>query len=401
MANNLTASFPEYWSKRMQVTHLKKAVYRGISSFEEQATLKKGDTVHRPYRSAMTVNALGSEGNYTRQDITDTDESLVINQEKEVSFYVRDIDRMQSNYDTTNEYADEASTRLTNWIDGDVLGEYDQAISVVDDAAFGGSSGNGVTATTSNVHQIFSVAGRKLNLREITEMSKRWAVVSPHLFQTIIDAMGGRESALGDQTFLNGDAGKFGGFNLKLSTATGYSAVLALATQPTDGDTVTINGVVFTFKTTLGTTAGNVLIGADADAARLNLTTLINAPTATTAQGVALSAANLKLMKGIVGTNDASANTLTLKAEGLGYVSVSETLTAAADIWTAATQLQHCLFGQGTPIDVVIQKQPNTLVKERDGYIGKDIVSYTVYGVKTFAEGKDQMVDVKLNSSAF
>lgn len=137
MANNLTASFPEYWSKRMQVTHLKKAVYRGISSFEEQATLKKGDTVHRPYRSAMTVNALGSEGNYTRQDITDTDESLVINQEKEVSFYVRDIDRMQSNYDTTNEYADEASTRLTNWIDGDVLGEYDQAISVVDDAAFG------------------------------------------------------------------------------------------------------------------------------------------------------------------------------------------------------------------------------------------------------------------------
>lgn len=130
----------------------------------------------------------------------------------------------------------------------------------------------------------FSVAGRKLNLREITEMSKRWAVVSPHLFQTIIDAMGGRESALGDQTFLNGDAGKFGGFNLKLSTATGYSAVLALATQPTDGDTVTINGVVFTFKTTLGTTAGNVLIGADADAARLNLTALINAPTATTAQ---------------------------------------------------------------------------------------------------------------------
>ncbi|MEI6316289.1 MAG: hypothetical protein WCO65_01005 [bacterium] len=38
---------------------------------EEQDTLKKGDTVHRPYRSSLTVNDMGAQGQYTRQDITD------------------------------------------------------------------------------------------------------------------------------------------------------------------------------------------------------------------------------------------------------------------------------------------------------------------------------------------
>ena len=60
---------------------------------------------------------------------------------------------------------------------------------------------------------------------------------------------------------------------------------LPFTVQPTDGDTVTINGVTFTFKTTLGATAGNVLIGGSATNARANLAALIAAPGTTTASG--------------------------------------------------------------------------------------------------------------------
>lgn len=402
MANSLSASFPEYWSSRMQVTFLKKAVYKNIASFEEQATLAKGDTVHRPYRSAMTVNTLGSEGSYTRQDITDTDETLVINQEKEVSFYVRDIDKMQSNYDTVNEYADEAGTRLSLKIDGDVLGEYDQAASIVDDAAFGGTTGNGVQMTTSNIQQIFSTAGRKLDRQEIHD-GERWAVISPEMYQVILDYLGGKESALGDTTGTNGHVGKFGGFQLYKSTATGWSAQLELPTIPTAGDTITINGVVLTAAAdNSATNAGDFSIEAAVDDAAANLVLLINGTgTPGADEYIDVSAANRKLLKDITATYNSSTNMLTLKAEGRGFVAVSETLTPAGDIWTPALQIQHNLFGQGKATDLVVQKKPNTQVFHRDGYVGDDIVSYTVYGLKTFTEGTKRLVDVKVRSDGF
>jgi len=54
----------------MQLKHYKTDVYRAFVNMEEQETLKKGDTVHRPYRYSLTVNDMGSQGQYTRQDIT-------------------------------------------------------------------------------------------------------------------------------------------------------------------------------------------------------------------------------------------------------------------------------------------------------------------------------------------
>jgi hypothetical protein len=45
MANSLSASFAAYWSRRMQLTNYRAAVYIPIVSMEEQDTLKKGQTV--------------------------------------------------------------------------------------------------------------------------------------------------------------------------------------------------------------------------------------------------------------------------------------------------------------------------------------------------------------------
>lgn len=33
---------------------------------------------------------------------------------------------------------------------------------------------------------------------------------------------------------------------------------------------------------------------------------------------------------------------------------------------------------------------------DRSGYVGKDVVNYLVYGLKTFADGARRMVDVKV-----
>ena len=68
------------------------------------------------------------------------------------------------------------------------------------------------------------------------------------------------------------------GYDFHVSNQLTSTAVLALATNPTAGDTVTIAGQAFTFVSPIGTTAGNVLIGASADATRANLAALVNAP---------------------------------------------------------------------------------------------------------------------------
>lgn len=54
------------------------------------------------------------------------------------------------------------------------------------------------------------------------------------------------------------------------------SGLLTITTQPGDGDTVTINGKVYTFQTVLTNVNGNVLRGADAAASRDNLIAAIN-----------------------------------------------------------------------------------------------------------------------------
>lgn len=405
--NTLTPSFPEYWSKRMQLKHYKSDVFRKIVSMEEQATLERGDTVHRPYRSEMTVNDLGADGAYSRQAITDTDESLSINKEKEVSFYIRKIDEMQSNYRTANEYADDAAVLLGNQIDGDVLGEYASAASDVDDGDIGGTSGNGIALSVSNIDKIFGKANEKLDEYNVPE-NKRFAVISPQFYNVLWQRIGGKETMLGDKTGENGNVGTWAGFKLYKSNNLSWTGTLAMDTNPTDGDAIVIRGVTITFRATLTTASGSseVHIASTVDITRANLTEFLNAPTTSEAEATdtgysSMSTANANKLKNFTFTNDNTANTMTVVAKGVSKVVVSETLTAATGLWTEALQIQHNLFGYEGAIDLVIQKQPNMIIKDRDGYIGKDVVSWTVYGFKTFNLGTTELVDVKIKSANF
>lgn len=404
-----SAGFQEVMSKRMQRIHHKKDVFRAIASFEERSNLKSGDTVHRLKKTLPRVQTYTRGTAMTIGAHTEGDESLVVATSKVAPFYVDDLDQLQFNFKYQMEFGEDMAIRLGNFIDGDVLGEYDQVATgnTIDDLVINpstGTSGNGVTVTTGNVQRIFSTAQRKLTKARIG-MDKRFCVLGPELFQFLVDYLAGKQSPMSDKIGLNGavDGGRYFGFQLYLSNATGWSGTLSLVTQPTDADTVVINGVTFTFKTTLGSTAGNVLIGGSADAARANLAALINTPQTTTANGVALDTTTdlgdgftaYDRIAGMTATNSDSLDTLVIKAEGQGAIAVSDTMAAAADGFTAALQIEHILFGQTGAIDVVIQKEPKIEVKDVPDKLGKNIIPWTLYGIKTFREGKAMLVDFK------
>lgn len=414
--NPNTMTFKKVFSNEYMMSHFKQPVYQVLAETSLVAGLTKGQIVARSYASDVVANDMGGDGSYEPQAIVDTEETLTVNKEKEASIYVKKLDELQAHLPVKQKYARKLVSALINQIDGDVLlAAYQGATSNLSDGDIGGTSGNGINTTSTNVGTVFTLAMQTLMKQNVVyNANARFAGISAEVPEgmpiAIIPAevltqvqlyLGGKDTVLGDKVATNGYRGYFMGFEMFMSNALPWTATLGIATQPTDGDTVTINGVTFTFKTTLGSTAGNVLIGASADTAATNLAALVNAPTTTTAQGVALSTANANKMKNIVATANNSVDTVTFVSAGWGVVVVSETLTAAADIWTSGLQIVHGIFGLSKSVSLVVQKDPSLEENFVSRKVGRDYIAWSAYGIKVFADQAPQLVDVKFLSSAY
>lgn len=401
MANSFTADFPEIWAREQQKVFYKENIAMKIADTSFKAEMAFGDTLNRPYRSSDNVQAYVRGTDITITDKTDTNEQLSVNRQFAKGFYMDDFDKIQSRYDLIAKYAADDAVQLSNQVDADVLGEYANATSVVDDGTIGGTSGNGIALTTSNVLSVVSAAKKKLRKQNIP-LNDLFGAISPEFEDILIQYGAGRDTTMGDGLNEDGSIMNFYGFALYGSNQLAGSAVLTMAVDPTATNTVVIDGVTFTAVTTIGTTAGNFLVGTNADTSRANLAGLINNPTVTSATQVALSTENAKKVANtFTATNDNTANTLTVVVKGVGALAVSETLADAGDIWTAVSQKQHNLFGRKGAITLVMQSDTRVVVKEEPKRFGKNILNGVLYGVKTFADGAKQLVDVQIKSSAF
>lgn len=401
MANSLTAMSPTYWSKIMGRKRYKTEVFQALASFEEKASLVNGQKVDRPYRSNIVAETYSKGTALTAQDLTATSDQLTVNQFKAMLLYVDQVDKIQNKYSAAQHWAEEAQVRLSNLVDAHFLYEVVNANNVIDDATLGGTAGNGITVTTANILNIFGKINRKLTVQNVPA-DQRYFVISPEFNDVLWQYIAGKESLLGDKTGETGNIGTFAGLKLYLSNNLPGSAVLTLAgATPSNGDTVTINGVVFTFVSSIGTTAGNVLIGASSTESAANLVTLITTPGTTTATGVALSAADQRTVSNWVASS--STDQFTVFAKGASYMVVSETLTHASNIWTLAKQIQNLMAGRKGAVDLVIQKEPTVEMASTvsAGKAGMNILPMTVFGTYTFYQGKNELVWVKTRSDSF
>ena len=124
MSNTIDGgSFPEYWSKRMQMKMEKRDVFRVLANWEAQSELTNGDVYNKPYRSAVTTQGYTRGTAFTVQDLTNASDALTVNVQRVAPFYIDSLDELQSKYAVMNEYADDCAVQLGNFIDGDFLGE--------------------------------------------------------------------------------------------------------------------------------------------------------------------------------------------------------------------------------------------------------------------------------------
>lgn len=397
MANSF--NFADIRARTQQDVFLKKSVAMVIADNQSWA-ISYGKTYKRNYSSVASTdvpNVVVRGTDMTVRDVSDTTETLTVDKQFGIVISIHDWDEIQSAYGLAITYGKQYGEIMKGQMDADVLYEVVNAYSTVDAGDTGWTAGQGIDLSTSNVLTAVMAVTKKLHTANVWD-TDFVAAVSPK-FENIIGLYyGAKVTDLGDDVALNGYFNKIAWFKLYSTNNLTCSAVLALATNPTANDTVTVDGITYTFVSSIGSTPGNVLIGWSADVSRANLAALINAPWTTTANGVALSAANiLKAQARHVAVNDNTADTLTVYVKGANTLSVSETLTAGADVWTTTLRKQLNVFGiRNKCTTLIAQKMPTVERTRIPLQFGDYVKNGMLYGVKTFQDNARRMVKVEI-----
>lgn len=397
------ANYKPQFDNSYQEIFLKVLVAKKIMNTRFEATLKYGESVERVaydisgVRVRNTVRGSAS----TIDSITDTSELLEINLEKEAVFHISDGEVKQAGPLNPGEViGGKVGMKVAIDLDGRCFAEVLNADYDFDngDLTTLASSGTPITLSSTTVPQLVSRAPAKLRYRGNQMVTTNMAmVVDAYAAGDIAQYLLGKNIDLAGAVFKNGYTDVVSNAEMYVTENLTGEAVLSMATAPTDGDTVTIGGVVFTFRTTLGSTAGAVLISGSADAARANLTALINTPGTTTTYGVALSAANQLVISEdlkLTATNDNTANTMTIVGIGSGRLILAETFTDGTDAWSK--NFIHAYFGKKGAIDLVIQDMKEVDMRPTADRRGTNVFSSYLAGIKTFDDGAKQFLDVHI-----
>lgn len=397
-------NFKEQFSDRYQDTFHKALVGRLFANYRLEPELRQGDTVHRfaVDMSAVKVRTITPLTDRTIDAVANTDETLVIDQYKGTTFPISEWeDTLHGNPDLGMLYGKEAGILVAEYVDATILGQVVNATYDFDagDLTTGTSSGTPIdTGTTTNIPLMITRAKAKLQQRNKVRGGNRVWIVDDYTLANITGNVIGRDTEMGDSFYKNGASGSILGAEVLVSDNLTGEAVLSMATQPTANDTVTINGVVFTFVAS-PSVAGDIDLGADVDATRVNLTNAINAGSGAGTLYIELSSADRATLDSlrVTATDSPSGNTMTIVAIGSGRLVLSETFTAGGDSWSK--NMVHCIYGQKGAVDFVMKKEVKMKMREEAKQDTMNVFNDAIFGVKTFADGKKRMLDVLVNAN--
>ena len=392
MANDIEAFNPQLWSARIQKRREKLLVSKPVSSFEEQANLTHGARVHRPTAPEFLTNDYNKYGNgVSIQEVKSEDQYLDVDKVKEVSFYIDAVEDKQSKYDAEAEAVKSAVYSISQEMDYTRFKETINAADYADAATAGGSAGTPYTPAVSTLTEFIENSKAKLRLSGAEQDREWYLVATPKMVSYIAQSFIKDGFNLADSGLRNGYKGDAYGLKVYESTnllhEVKFTADTIVATN-----TFAIAGITFTFVSSIGSTAGNVLMGStDADALT-NAALAVNAGSGAGTNYIEISDANrAKLRKlGVYAVADTTANTLTIYANG------PFTFAGTATTFVPGALVAHCELGRKGAVDMVVQIDPKVQKNKVPNKTGYNFIIYDLYGVKTFDEGKYRMLDLRV-----
>jgi hypothetical protein len=376
-------------------------VAKEIMNTRFEPVLKYGASVERTTYdiSNVRVRTVTRGSASTIDTISDSNELLTVNLEKEAVFHISDGEATQTGPMNPGEViGGQIAIKVASDLDARCFNEVLNALYNFDngDLTTTASTGTPITLSSTTVPQLVTRAPAKLRrLNNQQVMTNMVMVVDSYAAADIAQYLLGKNIDLAGSVFKNGYTDVVSNAQMYVSENLTGTAVYSTAQTPTDGDTVSVGGIVFTFNTTLTTTAGSVLISGSADAARANLAALINTPGTTTAYGTALAAADVITLTDtlrITATNSNTADTLTLVGIGSGRLVLASTFTNTNN--TLSKNYINAYFGKKGAIDLVIQDMKEVDMRKTADRRGTNVFSSYLAGLKTFTDGKKKFVNV-------
>jgi hypothetical protein len=351
----------------------------------ENLIRQDGRKAHRPILSHPDVGTYTPYNSIDFQRKTATKQTLEVDTFEYSAEEIDITDKLQTPYDLLGHSLNSIRKGLMNRVEQEYLSEIPNAFHRITGTP---------EVTSANILDILEEAEGKLGAFDAPyETSMRAAVFGPRTVARLRRAKSDRETRLGDSVLENGVIGPWQGWTVVQNNNLPWSAKVTIAATPTDGDTVTIAGVVFTLKDALSTTPtvpGEVLIGGSAANAKTNL---LKAITGDTGAGTSYTEISLrdKFMlrrKRCVG---GSINTNDLDLTGFGDIAISVDFTSGSNLLAEAKQ--DAVFMVRGAIDLVLQFMDLKVGDKEAGFadLPKGVIGV---GTRMFDDG--QVLSVRL-----
>lgn len=367
---------------------------KSVANTRFQANLKFGASVERfAYDiSGVLVRTVTRGAASTIDVVTDSNELLTINLEKEAVFFISDGEVTQTGPLNPGEViGGQVAIKVALDLDGRVFDQVTNAYQTFDtgDLTTLASNGTPITLSSTTVPQMVTRMPAKLRRGANQEiMSNLILVIDSFGASDVAQYLLGKNIDLAGSVFKNGYSGDISNAQVFVSEKLKSSAVITSTSTYSDGETIVINGVTLTMKTTLTPAAGEVLIGGTETISNTNIAALLTTPGTTTANGVALSAANQAALGSLTAVG--AAHSVTITGVGTGRLVMSETCANAS----VTSNYIHAYFGKKGAIDLVVQDTSPVDMRPTADRRGTNVFSSYLAGVKTFADGAKKFLDL-------
>lgn len=396
MANTLAdGTSKQHWMPNFQRQLDKVLVSKGIS----EVYTGPDRIIHNPYSSTPVASDGTAATTYSVTDLTLTDDTLTVNRRATAAEHIDNIEQLQTRYDLAKDRAERQAYTVADTIDQYMLALPVSMSGVTDITAgdFAGTPGAAYASSNSVVDDIANFIRTSMMLVNSGGGRPFW-VISPYEAADIASFTQNNGFTSADAAIKNGFTGEnFGGLDIYVSNNLYHTTSLGLATNPTAGDTITINGVVFTFRA-VPAVAGEIDIGASADATRVIVANAVNgsATGQNSATGYfevsAADRAKLSRLR-VVATDVAGSDLMTLTANGT--LIVSETLTDGTDTW--ATVVRHTIAGVEGAMFLALPRDGAEFEKKSvSGKHGLEVVTSQIYAGTIWNNRKAEIFDVLL-----
>jgi hypothetical protein len=386
MANNLTSAVKQHWADMFEDNLEKDLLATELVRME---SIPNGTTKNIPRVNMQRAVSYTKYTPVTSKDIVTGNDQLVINETPMIPFEIDQIDMDDNFLDVTPELISDAGYMLKSIIDGDVMGEALQANLTYSSVGLGtGTTPVALTLTagTGYIPTVFGKSRARLVAAGVNP-AKLCLVVDSDTVDEIGNLGIEKGFNVADESIQRGYRGMFKGMKLYESNNLTATRILQFGTVANAGGTVTILGVTFTFVATIGTTPGNVLIGANVAASIANLVSAVNGTAGAGTTYIAVE--DDSALAGVTATNQTTAILFT---STVGRMYASSNLAAVADDFDAETVNQWITekgavrLALRNSVNIKQDSDPDSLVEK--------FKVWSRYGIKTTVRGKARMVRV-------